>query len=160
VNLPDPAHHANGDTANSTVNKVLVDRYHMEIFAQGKLEVADEILSRDFTSHQAGFPPDWNTGPEGVKQAATAMRRAFPNITFNHDMVFARGGKVVIIWTMTGIHEGEFLGISPTGRQIETTGTDIYWVSPTGPGGKIVEYWSNWDQWGTLRQLGAVPPAY
>ncbi len=159
MRLPAVASHANGDTANSTVNKVLADRYHMEIFAQGKLEVADEILSRDFTGHQAGSPPEWNEGPEGVKEAATAIRHAFPDISFSHDEVFARGGKVVIIWTMTGTHQGEFLGVASTGRRVEATGTDIYLVSPTGPEGKIVEYWSNWDQWGVLQQLGAVPPA-
>ena len=149
--------YASGDYANSEVNKVLVDRFHSEIFTEGRLGVADEILSRDFTAHWAGAPQEWQKGPEGIRSAASGMRSAFPDVSFDHELVFARSGKVVVLWTMRGTHTGEFMGVAPSGKPVEVTGTDIYMVSPTGPEGKIVELWRNWDQWGMLQQIGAVP---
>ena len=107
-------------------------------------------LSRDFTAHIAGFPTAWQKGPEGIKRLTASMRDAFADIVFAYGLMFARGGKVVVQWTMTGTHQGDIFGVAPTGRSVSVTGTDIYLVSPTGPGGKIVEMWTSWDQWGLL----------
>ncbi len=159
MQLADPPKFATGDYNNSEVNKVLVDRFRTEMFGHGRFEVADEILSSDFTAHIAGFPEEWQRGPEGAKRIAREMWEAFPDVEFTHELVFARGGKVVDLWTMTGSHQGEIFGVPYSGNRVHVTGVDIFLVSPTGPGGKIVEMWSNWDQWGLLTQLGAVPAA-
>ncbi len=157
MELSPPLTHAESDYLNSEENKVLVDRFRTGIFAEGHLDLADTILSRDFTAHIAGFPTAWQKGPEGIKRLTASMRDAFADIVFAYGLMFARGGKVVVQWTMTGTHQGDIFGVAPTGRSVSVTGTDIYLVSPTGPGGKIVEMWTSWDQWGLLQQLGAVP---
>ena len=43
-------------------------RYHNEIFQEGKLEVADEILSPDFVIHNPVLPEELRKGPEGAKK--------------------------------------------------------------------------------------------
>ncbi len=159
LELSSPLTHADSDYLNSELNEVLVDRFRTGIFDEGDLDLADEILSRDFTAHIPGFPAEWLKGPEGIKQMATAMRDAFPDVGFSYGVIFARGGKVVLQWTMTGTHRGEIFGVAPTGKFVSFTGTDIFLVSPTGPGGRIAEMWTSWDQWGLLQQLDALPPS-
>src|SRR6478672_551131 len=55
------------------VNEELALRYHNDIFQEGKLEVADEILSPDFVIHNPSLPEELRKGPEGVKKYASAI---------------------------------------------------------------------------------------
>jgi len=65
----------------------------------------------------------------------------------------AEGDKVVARLRISGTHQGEFLGIAPTGNQITLTGIDILGIAE----GKVVEHWGNSDLLGMMRQLGAIP---
>ena len=65
----------------------------------------------------------------------------------------AEGDKVVTRWTGRGTHQGELMGISPTGNQLEITGLTIDRIE----GGQVVETWDQYDTLGMLRQLGAIP---
>ena len=56
--------------------------------------------------------------------------------------------------TWRGTHQGAFLGIPPTGKQVNVTGIDISRVAS----GKFVEHWQSADNLGLLQQLGVVPP--
>ncbi len=154
MELSNPTRYPPSDSHNSEKNKDLVLQFRTEIITNGSVEVADEILSTDFTAHISGVPPEWQENREGIKLLAAAIKIAFPDVTFDYGLVFARGGKVVVQWTMTGTHRGGIFGILPTGNRVSVTGTDIYIVSPTGPGGKIIELWTSWDQWGMFEQLG------
>ena len=64
----------------SDTNKALANRFHIDIFQAGKLEVADEILSSDFVWNNPGNPPEWRNGPEGTKVAARTMRGGMPDL--------------------------------------------------------------------------------
>lgn len=65
----------------------------------------------------------------------------------------AEGDIVVTRWTARGSHQGEYLGVLPTGRQVTIHGVDIDRIA----GGRIVESWDLFDQWGLMGQLGVVP---
>jgi predicted ester cyclase len=67
--------------------------------------------------------------------------------------MIAEGDKVVTRFTMRGTHQGEFMGIAPTGRRVEMTGIDIIRFSD----GKMVEHWGNTDDLGMMQQLGVIP---
>ena len=54
-------------------NKALALRYHGDIFQNGMLEVADEILSPDFVIHNPVLPEALRKGPEGTKKYASAI---------------------------------------------------------------------------------------
>lgn len=137
----------------SDENKRLADRFHMDIFQAGRLEVADEILSPDFMIHAPGYPPEWSRGTEGTKQLATAIIEGIPDRRITHDETIAEGDKVMIRWTMTGTHSGELMGVPPTGRPIEVTGFDLFRIED----GKLTELWQNWDQLRLMQQIGAIP---
>lgn len=137
----------------SEENKELAHRFHMEVFQAGRLEVADEILSRDFAWHGAFAPPQEPCGPEGVKQVARAVIGAFPDRQIVHHDVIAEGDKVLIRWSMSGTHRGDLMGIAPTGRAMTLTGFDHFRIA----GGKIVEMWQEADRLSMLQQLGVLP---
>ncbi len=141
-------------TSSLEENKALAERFHMEIFQQGKLSVADEILSRDFLAHFAGNPPEWEKGAEGTKKAATAYRTAFPDMRLTHHESIAEGDKVVIYWSASGTQKGELAGVPPSGKQMNVKGFDLFKIK----NGKLVEMWQSFDQLGMMQQLGVLPP--
>lgn len=137
------------DAATVEANRTLARRFRDEIFAQGNLTAADEILAPDVVWHADVAP-----GAEGVRAHATELRDAFPDLALSADQVVAAGDRVAILWTMRGTHQGELYGAPPTGNPVTTPGTDIFRIE----NGKIAEIWTVGDDLGLLIQLGALPP--
>ena len=54
---------------------------------------------------------------------------------------------------MTGTHQGEYLGLPPTGRSVTYNEIFIFRFE----GGRIAETWGVVDLLAQLRQLGAIP---
>jgi predicted ester cyclase len=124
-----------------------------EVWGQGKLEVADEILSPDYVDHVVKGPEAQTVrGPDALKQAAAMFRAAFPDLTYSVEDVVAEGDKVVARFSATGTHLGEFMGVAPTGRKITYTGFDMSRIS----GGQIVEAWASYDALALMQQIGAI----
>ena len=67
--------------------------------------------------------------------------------------IVASGDRVAVRWTFHGTHQGEFLGIPPTGKPVTMAAIEINRVRD----GKVAEHWVQLDQLGMLRQLGAIP---
>jgi len=82
------------------------------------------------------------------------MLAAFPDLRVTVDDLLAEADKVAAHITMKGTHKGEFMGIAPTGRQVEMRISDIVRIA----GGKAVERWGVEDSLGMLTQLGVVTP--
>ena len=59
-------------------------------------------------------------------------------------------------FTMSGVHQGEFMGVPATGRPYALAGIT---VMRFGDAGTVVERWSTADFFGLFMQLGAFPPA-
>jgi steroid delta-isomerase-like uncharacterized protein len=125
----------------------LVERLHATLLQARDPAVVDEFFSRDFVSHNnpPGFPP----GVEGVKRFFTTFRDAFPDIEVEIDELVADGERVAVATTFTGTHQGELMGVAPTGRRVSVTGIDVVRVA----GGKIVEHRGLTDIVGLMRQL-------
>lgn len=113
-------------------------------------EVAADILSEDFVRHDlAGAFP----GVEGVKGAAdfvALLRSAMPDLRFEIRDIFSSGDRVAMRLVMRGTHQGELLGVGPTGDTIEISEMNIYRIAD----GKIAETWQLPDYASLLRQLG------
>lgn len=133
-------------------NKTLAHRFHMDIVVEGKLDVADEILSSDFVAH-APVPPEFTKGPEGFKKWATALRNGIPDIWMKHHETIAVGDLVMVRWEGGGTHTGELMGVPASGNSVTVTGIDLFRIE----GGKIVELWQEQDVLGMLQQMGALP---
>lgn len=136
----------------SEENKRLVRRLVEEVWNQENLAALDELLASDYVRHDPSWP-DEVRGPEGFKQYASTVQAACPDGRFTVEDLIAEGDKVVIRWTLKGTHQGEFLGILPTWRDVTLTGISILRIQE----GKIVEGWGGYDTLGLMHQLGVVP---
>jgi steroid delta-isomerase-like uncharacterized protein len=128
----------------------MMQRLYEEIFNAGNLDVADELIAPDAVDHQG--LPDSPPGPDGLKQLAWMYRSAFPDLSITVEDIIASDDKVVARTTMRGTHEGELMGIPPTGRAVEVSGIDIVRFVD----GRMVEHWGNQDNMGMMRQLGLI----
>jgi predicted ester cyclase len=133
-------------------NKDLIRRIPEEVFNQGKLDLIDELFVADYVEH-AAIPPQFSPDIPGLKRFISALRAAFPDFRYTIEDQIAEGDKVVTRVTARGTHNGEFLGIPATGKQVEWGEIHIGRIS----GGKLVEHWVVQDQLGLLQQLGVVP---
>lgn len=107
------------DTMSSTEaeNKEIARRVAEEAWGEGKLELIDEYFAEEFVSHDP-VGPEGIHGPEEYKEQITMFRSAFPDLTVTIEDSIAEGDKVVQRLGQTGTHEGEFMGVEPTGRQV------------------------------------------
>ncbi|WP_433632504.1 ester cyclase [Halomicrococcus sp. NG-SE-24] len=135
-------------------NKELVRRDPEEIWSEGNVDVVDEIYAEDFVLHDPSSP-DGTRGREEYREYAAAYRDAFPDAEYVVEELVAEGDAVAMRYTARGTHEGELMGIEPTGEEVTVTGMELYHVDD----GKITEMWTNYDALGVLRQLGVVPSA-
>jgi predicted ester cyclase len=88
-----------------------------------------------------------------MKQMIPAFLTAFPDQHYTVEELIAEGDKVVCRFTFRATHQGDFMGIPPTGKAVTVTGIYISRLS----GGKFVEDWRQVDDLGWLQQLGAIP---
>ncbi len=130
-------------------NKAIVQRFYEEVFNQGHEEVIDEIISPDYVDY--GHEPP-GKGPEGAKQDFRGATSVFSNTHYTIDELIATGDRVIVRWTGTYIHSGEFAGIPPTGKSVTLTGISIYRVA----NGQIQETRNAVNWLSLLQQLGAI----
>lgn len=133
------------------VNEAIVQEI-LEAFNRGDHEAVDELFAADYVDHdpsRAGLPP----GPEGVKTAWGMFRAAFPDLRGVIDDTITEGDRVAVRGTFQGTHEGELMGVPPTGKRVTITLLDINRIED----GRLVERWGQADMLGMLRQLGATP---
>ncbi len=124
----------------STEENKAISRYaDVELFDRGNLEVADELFAPNFVHHDPVSGEDWR-GPESVKQYAAMMRAAFPDLYYTEKDQVAEGDKEVTRYAAGGTHQGELMGIAPTGERVELRGISIIRIN----GGKIEEIWENY----------------
>ena len=122
-------------------NKALALRYHGDIFQNGMLEVADEILSPDFVIHNPVLPEVLRNGPEGTKKYASAIIATVPDRKLEHHDILVEGDKVLIRWTNSGTNTGPLFGNPPTGKTYIVTGFDLFRISNS----KIKELWQQYN---------------
>ena len=133
-------------------NKAIVRRVYEEIINQGNWAVVDELTSPNYVAHDPGFPQTVR-GPEGLKQYFTVFRTAFPDTHITIEDMVAEGDTIAVRHTYRGTHQGDLMGMPPTGKQVTVTGIVIHRIA----NGKFVESWVNADNLGLMQQLGVIP---
>ena len=134
-------------------NKAVMRRIYDEVMSQGNIDLADEFFSDDFVEHE-GFPGLPTEGPEAPKAGFAMLRAAFPDLHMTADEMIAERDKVVTRGTVSGTHQGEFMGIPPTNKSLEVQFMDIIKFHD----GKATEHWGLTDQGAMMEQLGIAPP--
>lgn len=114
----------------------------------GDLAALDDLVAPDCLDHDPA--PDQGPGPQGYRDMFAQLRTAFPDLHIAVEHLTAAGDDVAFAYTMTGSHQGPFLGHEATGRPVTVRGMQIGRFSA----GKLVERWGSSDQLGMLTQLG------
>lgn len=142
------------DEATLAANRLIGRRVLVEMWGEGKLELADALYAPDYVDH-VGRGPEASrvVGPAGIKQAVTLFRTAFPDLHYTVEAQVAEGELVLSRFSASGTQTGPFLGAPPSGKSVTYTGMDLNRIV----GGKIVESWVNYDALALLQQLGLVP---
>lgn len=122
-----------------------VDRWNA-----GDLDGYLEIYADDVRLH--GFGPE-PLDKEGGRAFYEDLVAAFPGSRLQLYDTFGTGDRLTARFTLTGRHDGTFMGIPATGERIALAGITILHFRD----GACVERWSCSDVLGVLVQIGAVP---
>jgi steroid delta-isomerase-like uncharacterized protein len=135
----------------SEENKALARRW-AEILNEGNFDVVEEIYAPDYVSHDPTMPEDVR-GVDGAREFYSMYSNAFPDAEITIEEQVAEGDTVATRWTGRGTHQGELMGVPPSGNRVEVMGVTISRIE----GDKIVEEWDIYDALGMMQAIGAVP---
>ena len=136
----------------SAKNKAIVSRLYGEVWNARRIELVDEIISPSHALH-GPIGEGSSIGPEAYKSQVKRFLKGFPDLRFAIEDVVAEDEKLVVSWTITGTHEGEFMGIPATHKKVSVDGITIMHIV----NGKIMDSYANWDALGMMQQFGVVP---
>lgn len=133
----------------SEENKAVVRRVIEEIINEGNLNAIEELFAEDYVDHNL---PKGRSHREGFKEHHSMIRHAFPDWHTSGEYLSAEGDRVVYRGINSGTHQGEFLGLSPTGKRYSVEEIRIYRIAE----GKVVEHWGLVAMMRLMKQLGAT----
>ncbi len=132
----------------SEANKALVRGYMEEIMNRGNLDAIQRFFP------DTGFVVNGRLRNHAdIRAIREGMLNPFPDGRLEIEDQLADGDVVVTRVVFRGTHQGELMGMPPTGRAIEYRAITIDRIE----NGKIVEGWHQIDQLGMMRQLGVLP---
>jgi steroid delta-isomerase-like uncharacterized protein len=116
------------------------------------IDAVDEIYASGFVGHDPAMPEDVR-GVEGAREFYGMYQSAFPDVQITIEEQVAEGDTVATRWTARGTHQGELLGVPPSGNRVEVMGVTMSRIE----GGKVAEEWDNYDALGMMQGIGAIP---
>jgi ketosteroid isomerase-like protein len=140
-------------TADEQENMAVVRRFFEMGPSSGDLGAADALLAPGFSLHTPLPTP--GPGIEAMNNVIIACRAAFHGLDVTIEDMMADGDRVTCRFTARGVHNGEFMGLPPTGKRIAMTGIEIFRLRDR----KIEELWGEANLMGLMQQLGILPGA-
>lgn len=122
-----------------------------EAWSEGNLQVVDELITDEYMLDEPTFDGEVR-GPDRLKRAIRTFRDAFPDLELAIDHRVSGQHDVVDGVLIRGTHAGDFMGLAPTGKEIEVRGLMIHRFRD----GELIEDYASWDFLGMLRVLGAT----
>ena len=132
-------------------NKQLMKKFEQMI------NTADEKFAEELISPDASFytPASSYTlyGGKGYLSVVLWMRTGFSDVQWKIEDIIADEEKAAVHWLLTGTHDGEFLGIKPTGNKISVSVMNFYYFDSKG---KITKDVAAEGMIGILKGIGAI----
>lgn len=133
--------------------KTTMHEWFEEVWNQRKAETIGRLLAADAVVH--GITDENGNelrGPKAFERFHAVYLNAFPNMAVEVLDSLAEGDKLACRCVIRAKHEGEWLGIAPTKKQVEITGMCIVYIKD----GKITEAWNNFDFLTMYTQIGVL----
>jgi steroid delta-isomerase-like uncharacterized protein len=92
------------------------------------------------------------TGATALKEVFARLHQVYSDLRVIVEDVIEEGDKVVVRNTVTGTHQGEYMGLPATGNLVSYDEIFIFRFA----GGRIVETWGVVDVFAQMKQLGLV----
>ena len=142
-------------TAQETSNKATFRRIE-DAVNTGDVEViskvTNELVAPDVLIHMP-LATEAPRPHEAFRQLWAMLLRGLPDLHLTIEDLIAEGDKVVMRASVTGTHQGEYMGLPPTGKWITYNEIFIWRLA----GGRITEMWGVVDVFAQLKQLGVIP---
>ena len=132
-------------------NKSIVRRLYEEVWNKRKLGVMNELVSPSHALHGPLYTGP-AIGPEVYRRQISLFVAGFPDLRFAIEDTVAEQDKVVVCWTFSGTHKGEFMGVPATDKKVSVDGITIHVLSK----GIIMDSYVSLDMWGMMQQLGVI----
>lgn len=134
-------------------HKEVFGRLYHSVWNDRRLEFIDKLIAK---SHALSAPGvcGGGVGPAAYRGQVERYMAGFPDLKFTVDETVSEKDMLVVAWTITGTHRGEFLGIPPTNKKISFSGITIHQIADR----KILESTAQWDVLAFLQQLGISTP--
>jgi steroid delta-isomerase-like uncharacterized protein len=133
-------------------NELVARRIGEELFNQGDLSIADELIAPKAVDHNEPVGTDCR---EHFKRVATMLRSAFPDLHMHTEDVIADEEKTALRITITGTHSGPgaFAGMPPSGKRFQIQQMRFARFA----NGQMTDSWAVIDMLAWMQQLGAIP---
>jgi steroid delta-isomerase-like uncharacterized protein len=134
-------------------HKEVFGRLYHSVWNDRRLEFIDKLIAK---SHALSAPgvSGGGVGPAAYRRQVERYMAGFPDLKFTVDETVSEKEMLVVAWTITGTHRGEFLGIPPTNKKTSFSGITLHQIAD----GKILESTVQWDVLAFLQQLGVSTP--
>ena len=133
----------------SEKNEKVIRRFIDEVINRGDFSVLNDLIQPNYVYRS---PDQQFKGAEALEGLVSAYRIAFPDINVKIDDLVNGGEKVVVSVTLTGTHEGDLMGIPPTGKKVDIRGM----ILSRFEDGKIVDEYEVIDMLAMFQQIGVV----
>ncbi len=138
---------------HTNTHKELIHRYYEALWNRWDFALADELIAESIIFR--GSLGVSVQGLEGFRHYMRTVRAAFPDFHNRIEELIAEYGRVAARLTYTGTHQGEVLGIAPTGGRVSYVGVALFRVIDN----RIAEGWVLGDVHGLMQQLTAARAA-
>ena len=134
----------------SEENKAIVRRLIEDTWNKKNRSLIDEVIAPDYVGHNPGGDLH---GLDGARQLYDIYTTGFPDFNLAIEELMAEGDSVTVRWTFSGTHEGDLMGVPPSGNQVSVNAFGTFRIT----GGKIAEDHLLWDTLSLMQQVGAIP---
>lgn len=122
------------------------------------INTADDALAEELVDESASFYTPTSSEPlyggKGYLSVVHWMRSGFSDVRWKLEEMIAEDNKVAVRWTCSGTHDGEFMGLKPTGKKFSACIMNFYYFNEQG---KITNDIAAEGMIGILRAIGACP---
>jgi steroid delta-isomerase-like uncharacterized protein len=133
--------------SSSEDNKAVV-RACFDEASKGNFDALDEILTPGYVLH-----PEEVRGADGLAEMVARYRSALSGLRVDIEQQFTEGDFVATRYTIRGTHDGDLMGVPPSGKDVAFAGITISRCED----GRLAEEWEITDALGLLGQVGALP---